>query len=223
MAQADRAIGIGHSHFDQFLRVVRDPKVSIAAVAALAAAGAAVVNSREGSSVDAQTSEAPITRPQDPTITENQPQIVITKPEQSVSGPFQRGKKVDFELPTVDQGITKLSDLKGKPVILVFWATAWPHGGPKFIEEKVKPSVGDSVQFLSIAVASSPEDLQYRRGFGNSTIPQLLDPKAELLYRFDQSATFPAYVLIDPDGKYKAKKIGIPPDLAAWIKTNTSN
>lgn len=123
--------------------------------------------------------------------------------------PPTSGKQVpDFNLKTMDGKSVRLADLKGKPVVINFWATWCP---PCKVEmpllEQASRQFGDRVVFLAV---DDDEDLNTVQSFARQagvSFPVLLDPNGKInqLY-FVQS--YPNTFFIDSDGILRAQRIG---------------
>ena len=126
----------------------------------------------------------------------------------------------DFTLTDSDKTIT-LSQLRGKPVLLNFWAT-WC---PPCIEEmpslvQLQKNLGDKVTIL--AVSEDADDGAYKQFIRDHNIDLLTvrDPKnsANVLYG---TFKFPETYVIDKDGVIRRKFIGAAdwnnPEIAAYV------
>jgi peroxiredoxin len=125
----------------------------------------------------------------------------------------QEGNKApDFQLKTIDGKGMKLSDLKGKKVILNFWATWCPPCKAEmphmqdFYEEQSK----NNVEILAINLTRSEKNPGTVRQFvkdNRLTFPVLLDQEGEIgdIY---QAITIPTSYVIDSKGIIRKKIIG---------------
>ncbi|MGG0658265.1 TlpA disulfide reductase family protein [Rummeliibacillus pycnus] len=119
----------------------------------------------------------------------------------------------DFKLKTLEGKEVKLSDYRGKKVILNFWAT-WcppckaeiPHM-EKYYKNQAKD---DGVEILAVNLTSSDKDEKYIRDFVKSydmTYPVLLDKEGEQQKQYE-IVTIPTTFFIDQKGKIQKKIIG---------------
>lgn len=115
----------------------------------------------------------------------------------------------DFELTTTDGRKIKLSDLKGKVVLLDFWAT-WcspcVESIPilKNLYDKYEDQ-GFEILYIS---ADSPAEIYKVRPFSQKyeiDFPVLLAEGVQHLY---QAKSFPTTIIIDKKGKIKLREVG---------------
>ena len=114
----------------------------------------------------------------------------------------------DFELDSTAGGKVKLSNFKGKAVILNFWATWCPPCKEEMpLFENAYRSESDKVVVIGVNLQESEENVRdFIKKFGIS-FPTLLDPNSEVkeLYNvFTQPVTY----FIDKEGKIIDKKFG---------------
>jgi len=133
---------------------------------------------------------------------------------------LQRKEAPDFEVTSLDGRILKLSDLRGKVVVINFWATSCRPCKREIPElnEVVKSFEGDTTVFF---MAISPE--------GKKTIRKFLQ-KNEFDYRifcrgkgaFElyKVIGIPTHVIVDPEGKIFKRFIGFSPDIKERLKAN---
>lgn len=119
----------------------------------------------------------------------------------------------DFELETLDGKKVKLSDYKGKKVILNFWAT-WcppckaeiPHM-QKYYEEFAKE---DNFEILAVNLTSYKENVKYVKKFIKTyemTFPVLLDTEGEQMNAYDIHI-IPTTYFLDTEGVIQKKVRG---------------
>ena len=107
----------------------------------------------------------------------------------------------DFQLESIDGDKVKLSELKGKPVIINFLATWCGYCDtelPGFLS--AKEEYGDEVTFLFIDVQESVSDVKaYRDKKGYDNYSPLLDSDGSVSGAYGISG-FPTTIIVDSDG-----------------------
>ena len=128
----------------------------------------------------------------------------------------------DFELPTLDGSSVRLSDLRGKPVIVNFWATWCP---PCRAEMPALQQVAQRYEArgLTVLLVNQSEPPAQVRAFLDSlgiTLPTLLDNgSVAFVYRV---RGLPTTVFIHPDGRVEDIVTGGPltePFLESKVQT----
>ncbi len=113
---------------------------------------------------------------------------------------YNIGDKVeDFVLPLLDGSKVKLSDFKGKILLLVFTATWCPYCGAEapFLEKELWQKYKNKrVQVLVVDVMEPSEIVQQFKDRSGWTFPVVVDEKAEVSLKF------------------APKKEGLPPEVA---------
>src|SRR3989338_4009118 len=124
----------------------------------------------------------------------------------------------DFELESIAGGKAKLSDFKGKPIILNFWATWCPPCKEEMpLFENAYQAKSDKIIVIGVNLQESRENINDFIKKFDITFPILLDPNSEVkgLYNvFTQPVTY----FIDKDGKIIGKKFG--PRSIGKVKSN---
>ncbi|WP_102692902.1 TlpA disulfide reductase family protein [Rummeliibacillus pycnus] len=129
----------------------------------------------------------------------------------------------DFQLKTLDDKKVKLSDYKGKIVILNFWATWCPPCKaeiPQMEKYYKKQAKDDGVEILAVNLTKADKDKAYIRDFVKSyemTYPVLLDEDGEQQRQYE-IVTIPTTFFIDKNGKIQKKVVG-PMDQEMMSKT----
>ncbi len=122
-------------------------------------------------------------------------------------------KAKNFTLNTPEEKPLSLEGLKGKYLVLDFWASwcgpcikSFPH-----MKEIYKKYQGDYFEVLSVSIDQSKAD--WLKALKTQQLPwlQVLDTKKVALKNFGVTA-IPTVYLIDPDGKIVAKEMGFEPD-----------
>jgi thiol-disulfide isomerase/thioredoxin len=128
---------------------------------------------------------------------------------QSLQGPTQSSPAPDFDLETLDGTSVKLADLRGRPVLINFWAT-WC--GPcqqemPMIEQYYQKYKPDLVVLAVNSDEPKPDVQAFVTNF-KLTFPVLLDPnyKVEDLYRV---RAFPTTFFVDKSGTIRYQQIGV--------------
>jgi len=134
--------------------------------------------------------------------------------------PFQlRGKPApDFTLKRLDNGTpVKLSDLKGKPLVLNFWAS-WC--GPCKMEHPVVTMAaqrfGQEVQFFGVVFEDTEENARAFAGAPDPRFPQLLDERSRMAVDYGVTGV-PETYFIDAGGIIR-DKVAFPIDPATMMK-----
>jgi cytochrome c biogenesis protein CcmG, thiol:disulfide interchange protein DsbE len=115
----------------------------------------------------------------------------------------------DFELTDLEGGTVRLSDLRGRPVLLNFWAswcTSCKLESP-VLERGAEVWAASDVAFLGVAVKDSRKwALEYAEESGLN-YPSGLDPTGSTMRAYGVTGT-PETFIIDPDGVVTARWIG---------------
>jgi peroxiredoxin len=141
--------------------------------------------------------------------TEEVQQFVEQEPEDHPL-PFRGYIAPDFELTDLEGDIHRLSDYRGKVVLLNFWAT-WC--GPcrremTTFQAEYEGSGGDELAVLAIN-NDEPEDLILFFIDGlDLTFPILLDPGAKVKEQY-RVQRYPASFFVDPDGVIRFIHLGL--------------
>lgn len=123
---------------------------------------------------------------------------------------------VDFELQTLDGKTVKLSDYRGKPVLLNFWAT-WC--GPCRFEMPFLQQINDSYSakglvMLAVDIGESSATVQKFMTDLNLSLTVPLDTTAKVAKSYG-ILNIPSTFLIDKDGIIRGKVVGAFPNQAA--------
>jgi thiol-disulfide isomerase/thioredoxin len=122
----------------------------------------------------------------------------------------------DFQLQNLDGQSITLSDLKGKPVLINFWAT-WC--GPcvsemPYIQEIHEEWSDKGLILLAINIGDSSSEVEQFLQNHNLSLPVLLDTKKVVAQRYSIRA-IPTTFFLDKDGIIQVKVIGAFPNKAA--------
>ena len=120
----------------------------------------------------------------------------------------------DFTLLDFDGNLVKLSDFRGKPVFIDFWAAWCPFCTGEMLEiEALHNKFGDRVVIIGIH-RTSTESLQSGKDYAKNTVGAtylLLQDKTDEVYRAytkDTLAGMPVAAWIDKDGVLVKTKVG---------------
>lgn len=119
----------------------------------------------------------------------------------------------DFQLTDLDGKTVRLADLKGKAVLLNFWATWCPpcrEEIPLLIDLQ-KQHAAENLQVIGVAIDDKTAVLAYRQSVGMN-YPTLLgnDNTMQLIADYgNRSGSLPYTVIIDRHGAIVVRKLGI--------------
>ena len=115
----------------------------------------------------------------------------------------------DFQLPNLEGQAVSLSDLRGKPVFLNFWAT-WcgpcRHEMP-FIQEIFEEWSDEGLVILAVDIGEAPSRVRDFIQSGNFSFPVLLDTSQDVALEYNVRG-IPTTFLIDKDGIIQVMKVG---------------
>ena len=129
------------------------------------------------------------------------------------SWPSEKKAKLDsvapeIELPGLDGKIVKLSDYRGKIVMIAFWASWCPHCRTElhFLNRIHKKVRTQDLVMLTVNLDDTPQDIEYFMALRDYTFPVLFaNEKTRELY---QITSIPALFVIDRKGILKKKFSG---------------
>ena len=145
--------------------------------------------------------------------------VDLTVQDRALAAPMTGFLAPDFTLTTLDGKNMPLSSLRGKPVIVNFWATWCPPCRAEMPElEKLWQDYhrGD-VMLLGVDQGESPGAVErFAREVVGVTFPLLLDPRLEVATRYGVRA-LPTTFFIDRQGRIQDIKVGGPMDMAMLL------
>ncbi|MDO8716055.1 MAG: redoxin family protein [Dehalococcoidales bacterium] len=149
-------------------------------------------------------------QPASPTVSPN-----ATTPV-AVEGVNVGNRAIDFQLQSLDGKTVKLSDFRGKPVLLNFWAT-WC--GPcrsemPYLQQISDNSTATGLVMLAVDAGENATVVQKFMTELNLTIPVLLDTDKTVSKSYSITA-IPSTFLIDKNGVIQKKILGAFPDKQA--------
>ncbi|TBL79788.1 thiol-disulfide oxidoreductase ResA [Paenibacillus thalictri] len=123
--------------------------------------------------------------------------------------PVQGDKAPDFTLVGMDGKTHKLSDYKGKTVLLNFWGTFCPPCKDEMpaMQQQYEQSKREDIEFLAVNLAESPITVQNFVTQYKLSFPILLDDKEEIRKRYGV-INYPTTFFIGPDGRIASVKVG---------------
>ena len=135
---------------------------------------------------------------------------VISNPENLQVAPRAGSRAPDFELTALDGKVVRLSELRGRAVLINFWAT-WC--GPCRIEmpdiqEQYETHTPDLV-VLAINMDESPELVAPFVNELGLTFPILLDPGGKVNRELYTVRGYPSSYFVDKDGVIRVVQLGI--------------
>jgi len=115
----------------------------------------------------------------------------------------------DFHLPDLDGAEVNLSDFKGKPVLLNFWA-GWCRPCEEempYLQQVYEEWSDQGLVVLTVNLGDSPSEVNRFMQNNQLSLPVLLDIKQSLAQEYNV-ASIPTTFFIDKDGIIRAKIIG---------------
>ena len=115
----------------------------------------------------------------------------------------------DFQFQNSDGQAVSLSDLRGKPVLMNFWATWCPSCRSQllYMQEKYEEWSGKGLMLLAVNVGESPSRVGSFMQSYNLSLPVLLDINEVIAWKYNIIG-YPTTFFIDKDGIIQAVKIG---------------
>ncbi len=125
----------------------------------------------------------------------------------------------DFQLKDLNGQSVSLSDFRGRPVLLNFWATWCPPCRYElpFLQEIYDEWSGRELVLLTIDVGENPASVRDFVANNNLTLPVLLDTNRSVAQKYAVTA-YPTTFFIDREGMVKQKIIGAFPSKEALAK-----
>ncbi len=125
------------------------------------------------------------------------------------SGPRVGQRAPDFELKNLDGQTISLEDLRGKAVLLNFWAT-WCgpcRGEMPYLEEIYQEWSDEKLLLLAINIGESSSQAKDFLQSNNLSLPVLLDIRQAVAEQYNITA-IPTTFFIDKDGIIQDKVVG---------------
>jgi cytochrome c biogenesis protein CcmG, thiol:disulfide interchange protein DsbE len=114
-----------------------------------------------------------------------------------------------FALSSLDGKPLTSDELRGKPVVLNFWAS-WCQ--PCMVEhealQNAARALGDKVHFLGVVFQDSPANAKEYLAQRGNVFPQLLDPTSKLAIDFGVAGV-PESFFLDKNGVVRRKHVGV--------------
>lgn len=129
---------------------------------------------------------------------------ITPEPSAADSGETEKVEAPDFSVEDVEGNVVKLSDFKGKPVVLNFWASWCPPCKSEMPDfDKVWKELGEDVAFLMLNMTDGQRETKKKadkfiaeKGF---SFPVYYDVNQEAAYTYGISS-IPVTYFIDKDG-----------------------
>jgi peroxiredoxin len=134
-------------------------------------------------------------------------EVSETTPVENYPGPNVGDKAIDFKLDTLNGKPITLSELKGKKVIVNFWATWCPPCKEEMpVMQEFYTKYGKDVELLAINIDPQYNVKEYQKAMG-LTFPILLDTNDKINNAYD-ILTVPTTFIINEKGIITHKQIG---------------
>lgn len=119
----------------------------------------------------------------------------------------------DFQLQDLNGQAISLSDLRGKPVLINFWATWCPpcRGEMPYLQEIYEEWAGSGLVVLAVNLGESPAEVEDFRQSQNLTFTVLLDARQTVGQTYNITA-IPTTFFIDKNGIIQEWVTGAFPD-----------
>ncbi|MGN7942708.1 TlpA disulfide reductase family protein [Virgibacillus sp. 6R] len=132
-------------------------------------------------------------------------------PNNSKEGVAKGDSAPDFELTTLDGKEMSLSSLKGKKVLLNFWATWCPPCRSEMPDmQKIQNQYDDDVVVAAVNLTNSEPSVDTVKKFINElelTFPVLLDEKGKINSQYEV-LSYPTSYILDEEGTIRNKFVG---------------
>ncbi len=122
----------------------------------------------------------------------------------------------DFQLENLEGQPISLSDLRGKPVLLNFWATWCPpcRAEMPYLQQLYEEWSDKGLEVLAIDIGESPSKVKEFLQSQGLSLPVLLDAKENVAREYNITG-IPTTFFIDKDGTIQVKIIGAFPSKEA--------
>jgi peroxiredoxin len=192
----------------------------IACVLALAAAGATLYALSSGDAAPDRESqrEAPRAAPAPPATTSSSPPVgrdrrTVTLDdairELDLIRPSRQKQAEDFSLATADGKAFRLSEHRGKTVLINFWATWCPPCREEMpaLERLYKKHKDRGLVLVAVSIDGNPKAVPPYVRASKLTFPIVLDPSAEVANKYGVRA-LPSSFVVDRQGAMTALALG---------------
>lgn len=122
----------------------------------------------------------------------------------------------DFQLENLDGQLISLSELRGKPVLINFWAIwcTFCHAEMPYLQQIYEEWSGKGLVVLAINIGESPPKVKEFLQALNLSLPVLLDTEQAVARKYNVPP-IPTTFFIDSDGIIREKIIGAFPSKEA--------
>ena len=127
-----------------------------------------------------------------------------------IKGAIEGDSAPNFKLKNLDGQDVSLSDLRGKPVIINFWATwcYWCGIEMPYLEQIHQEWSDNGLVLLAINVGESASIVRRYIQSNNLSIPVLLDTRKNVTKKYNITG-YPTTFFIDKDGIIQKKRVGV--------------